>query len=82
MTFEDKLYIIVNNSTSDYTILDCIDIFKNLEFAKQMLINLYNSTFETKYFNYHIKVYKFVNNKYEITDECFTYEEQIFFKHS
>jgi hypothetical protein len=84
MLSEDNLYIVVNNATSDYNISDCFDIFKDLELAKQMLKNLYKSTFDIKYFNYEIKLYKFNNNKYELTNESYSYNYKLdkFVKHS
>lgn len=84
MLREDKLYIVVNNSTTDYNISDCLDIFKDLELAKQMLKNLYNTTVDIKYYKYEIKVYKFNINKYDLINETYTYNYKLdkFIKHS
>ena len=69
MSHENTLYIIINNSTSDYNIWDCFEIFKDLELAERILINLYKTKVDIIYFNYETKVYKFNNNKYVLTKE-------------
>lgn len=47
-------------------------------------MNLYKRTVYIIYFNYETKVYKFNNNKYELTKESYTYNYNLknFVKHS
>jgi hypothetical protein len=84
MSTEDKLYVVVMNSLNDYNdynVLDCFEIFKDLELAKEMLKNIYRTTVDFKYYNYEIKVYKFNNIKYELINESYTYNLDKFIKH-
>jgi hypothetical protein len=70
------------NSTTDFDILDCFDILKDLELAKEMLKNIYKSTVDFKYYDYEIKVYKYNGKKYDLTNESYTYKFDNFIKHS
>jgi hypothetical protein len=82
MNEEKYLYVVIMNSTREYNICDCFDIFKDLELAKEMLKNLYKTTVDFKYYNYEIKVYRFNNKKYDLTNISYTYRFDEFIKHS
>lgn len=82
MMTEDKLFIVAQNNTTDYNLWDCLEIFKELELAKQMLKNLYKSTIDLTSYNYEIRVYRFDGKKYQLTDETYSYRLDKFTKHS
>lgn len=82
MSSEEKLFVVIMNSMTDYNVSDCFEIFKDLELAKQMLKNICNTTVDPKYDNYEIKVYKFNKNKYELTNEYYTYNLKKIIAHS
>ena len=83
MSAEDYLYVVISNGcVSEFKICDCFDIFKDLELAKKMLKNIYNSTADLQNFDYQIRVYKFNGIKYDLSNLSYTYESNKFVKHS
>ena len=79
MSSSNKLYIIVRDIEEDDAesndFLCNLRIFIDLKEALNELDNLYKTCPYFKYYNYHIKVFNKINNKYIITHQ--TYYHQI-----
>ena len=84
-----NIYIIQSNINfeedifdSDYNLQNPYQlIFSDLETAKNELKEIHNKTSDFKYYGFKICVYILKNNKYEKTNESYTYRFDEFTKH-
>lgn len=74
----NKLYIIVKdieeNDADENDFLESLQIFTDLKEALNELDNIYKKDPYFKYYNYHIKVFNKINNKYIITHQTYYHQ--------
>ncbi len=76
INFEEDIF------DSDYELTNYYQlIFSDLEIAKNELKKIHNKTKDFKYYGFKIWVYTLKNNKYEKTNESYTYRFDNFTKH-
>jgi hypothetical protein len=73
-----SLYIITRdiqeNDVDDLNFWKNLLIFTNSQEALNELDNIYKNTPDFKYYNYHIKVYDKINNKYVVSHKTYYHQ--------